>query len=177
MVASLLILPNFSNLQNISLDFSGTGGEVADAIAPLQLPQFRQNIQRLRLVGCFEFACNDWVCFFRTLPWLTEFVCESSSFGDEVLEELLLPSKEGAYLGVYLEHLVLRDTDVTCGAVGRFQKMRSAGSTGVEEGWYSPVEVIVDYALKEIGVLSDEAESKLCIWEPCSESSSVWWEV
>lgn len=150
---------------------------MADAITPLKLPQFRQHIQRLRLVGCFEFACDDWICVFRTLPWLTEFVCESSSFGDEVLEELLSPSEEGAYLGALLEHLVLRDTDVTCGVVGRFQKTRSAGSAGVEEGWYSPLKVTVDYALKETGVLSFEAESKLSIWEPCPEFSRVWWEV
>jgi len=150
---------------------------VADAITPLKLPQFCQHIQRLRLVGCFEFACDDWVYFFRTLPWLSEFVCESSSFGDEVLEVLVSPSEEGIHLGALLERLVLRDTDVTCGAVGRFQKMRSAGSAGVEEGWYSPLEVTVDYALKEIGVLSYEAESKLSIWEPCSELSRVWWEV
>lgn len=171
------VIPQLSQVNHKLQDFSGTGGEVADAITPLKLPQFRQHIQRLRLVGCFEFACDDWICVFRTLPWLTEFVCESSSFGDEVLEELLSPSEEGAYLGALLEHLVLRDTDVTCGVVGRFQKTRSAGSAGVEEGWYSPLKVTVDYALKETGVLSFEAESKLSIWEPCPEFSRVWWEV
>jgi len=94
-----------------------------------------------------------------------------------VLEELLSPSEEGTYLGSLLEHLVLKDTDVTCGAVQRFQKVRSVGDVGVGEGWYSPLEVTVEYALKEIGVLSYEAESRLSIWEPCSDFSSVWWEV
>jgi len=177
MVASLLTLPNFSDLRNISLDFSGTGGNVADAIATLKLPQFRQNIQRLRLVGCFDFACEDWLCVFRTLPWLTEFVCESSGFGDGVLQELLSPSLGGNYLGALLEHLVLRDTDVTCEAVDRFQRIRSVDNVGVRQGWYSPLEVTVDYALKEIGVLGYEAESKLSIWAPGSEFSRVWWEV
>ena len=150
---------------------------MVDAITPLKLPQLRQHIQRLRLVGCFEFTCDDWVCVFKTLPWLTEFVCESSRFGDGVLELLLSPSEEGNYLGALLERLVLRDTDVTCEAVGRLQRTRSADSVGVGEGWYSPLEVTVDYALKEIGVLGYEAESKLSIWEPCSEFSGVWWEV
>lgn len=150
---------------------------MTDAITPLKLPQFRQHIQRLRLVGCFEFAREDWVCVFKTLPWLTEFVCESSRFGDEVLEELVSPSEEGTYLGALLEQLVLRDTDVTCGAIGRFQRIRSVDNVGVKEGWYSPLEVTVDYALKEIGVLSYEAESKLSIWAPGSECSRVWWEV
>ena len=94
-----------------------------------------------------------------------------------MLDALLTPSAEGNYLGALLEHLVLRDTDVTCGAVRRFQEIRSAGNVGVEEGWYSALEVTVDYALKEIGVLSYEAESKVSIWEPCSEVSKVWWEV
>ena len=146
-------------------------------ITPLKLPQLRQHIQRLRLVGCFEFACDDWVRVFNTLPWLTEFVCESSSFGDGVLEALLSPSDEGTYLGALLERLVLRDTDVTCGAVGVLRQVRSAGTVGVEEGWYSSLEVAVDYALKEIGMLSYEAESRLSKWEPCSEVSKVWWEV
>ena len=147
---------------------------MADVFTTLKLPQFRQQIQSLRLVGCFEFACEDWVCVLRTLPWLTEFVCESSSLGDGVLEEFILPSKEGTYLGALLEHLVLRDTDVTRGGV---ERVRRTGDVGVEKGWYSPLQVTVEYALKEIGVLSYEAESKLSIWEPSSKSSRVWWEV
>jgi len=94
-----------------------------------------------------------------------------------VLEELMSPSKEGTYLGALLERLILRDTDVTCGTVGRLQKTRSVGNMGVQEGWYPPLEVAVDYALKEVGALDTEAESKLCTWAPSPESTRVWWEV